>query len=103
LIPATPVVWAALALLAWSIVAIAADSDAAPPVSVLLVLALGIGLSVASNRRMRTTGRLLLAFLAVIYATAELGADRAVLPLLGVVLSALVAVLAVAELVGGRG
>jgi lipopolysaccharide export LptBFGC system permease protein LptF len=98
----SPAVWAAVALFAWSLVAIAVDAEEAPPVSVLVVLALGIGLSVADNRRMRTTGRLLLAFLAVIYATAELGADRALVPLLGVALAAVVAALAIVELVRGR-
>jgi hypothetical protein len=99
---ATPAIWAAVGLLAWSLLAIAGDSEAAPPPSVLVVLALGIGLTAARNRRMRTTGRLLLAFLAIVFATAALGADRAVLPLVGIALSAAVAVLAIAELVRGR-
>ena len=99
----TPAVWAAVGLFAWSLLAIAVDAEEAPPVSVLVVLVLGIGLSAASNRRMRTTGRLLLAFLAVIYATAELGAARTLVPLAGVALAAVVAVLAIVELVRGRG
>jgi hypothetical protein len=98
----TPAVWAAFALLAWSVVAIAADAEAAPPVSVLVVLVLAVGLAVARNRRMRTTGRLLFAFLAVVYVIAELSADRAVVTLAGVAISAVVALLAVAELLGRR-
>ena len=98
----TPAIWAALGLLAWSLLAIARDSEAAPPPSVLVVLALGIGLSAARNRRMRTTGRLLLAFLAVVFATAALGADRTALPFVGLVLSAAVALLAIVELVRAR-
>jgi hypothetical protein len=98
----SPAVWAAVGLFAWSLLAIAVDAEGAPPVSVLVVLVLGIGLSAAQNRRMRTTGRLLLAFLAVIYATAELGAERALVPLAGIALAAVVAVLAIAELVRGR-
>jgi hypothetical protein len=99
---ATPAIWAALGLLAWSLLAIAEDSEAAPPPSVLVVLALGIGLTAARNRRMQTTGRLLLAFLAVVFATAALGADRTALPLAGLILSAAVVVLAIVELVRTR-
>jgi hypothetical protein len=99
---ATPAIWAALGLLAWSLLAIAEDSEAAPPPSVLVVLALGIGLTAARNRRMQTTGRLLLAFLAVVFATAALGADRTALPLAGLILSAAVVVLAIVELVRAR-
>jgi hypothetical protein len=99
---ATPAIWAALGLLAWSVLAIVRDSEAAPPPSVLVVLALGIAFAVATNHRMRTTGRLLLAFLAVVFATAALGADRTALPLAGLALSAAVLALAIVELVRGR-
>ncbi|MGZ8795664.1 MAG: hypothetical protein ACXW0F_13630, partial [Gaiellaceae bacterium] len=55
----SPSVWAAAGLFAWSLLATADGTEAAPPPSVLVVLVLGIALAAASNRRMRTTGRLL--------------------------------------------
>ena len=97
----TPAVWAATGLLVWSVAAIAGDTEAAPPPSVLVVVALGIALTFASNRRMRTTGRLLLAFLAVIYVTAELGEDLTALTIVGLVLSVATGLLAIVELVHG--
>ena len=96
----SPAVWAALALLAWSIVAILADTEAAPPVSVLVVVAIAAGLSAASNRRMRTTGRLLLVLLAFVYVTAAIAADWDVLTVIGCALSAAAGLLALVELVG---
>jgi hypothetical protein len=50
---------------------------------------------------MRTTGRLLLAFLAVIYVTAELGEDLTALTIAGLVLSGATGLLAIVELVHG--
>jgi hypothetical protein len=98
---ATPAVWAALALLAWSVVAIAADAEAAPPPSVLVVVMLAAVLAAARNRRMRTTGRLLLVLLAIVYVTAAISADWDALSVVGCGLSALAGLLAVAELVRG--
>ncbi len=95
-------VWAGLTLAVWSLVALADGTAAAPPPSVLVVLALGIALAAARNRRMRTTGRLLLAFLAVIFASAALGAERSAVALTGFGLSAVLGALAVFELVRGR-
>ena len=100
---ATPAVWAALALLAWSVVAIAADAEAAPPPSVLVVVLLAAGLGAASNRRMRTTGRLLLALLAIVYVTAAVAADWDALTVVGCVIAAVAGLLAIAELVAGSG
>jgi hypothetical protein len=99
----TPAVWAALALLGWSIVAIVADSDAAPPVSVLVVVALAGGLSAAKNRRMRTTGRLLLALLAFVYVIAAVAADWDAVTIVGCVIAAVAGLLAIGELVAGSG
>ena len=96
---ATPAVWAALALLVWSIVAIVADSEAAPPISVLVVVVVAVGLSAAPNRRMRTTGRLLLAFLAVVFATASITAGLDWVTAIGLVLCAATGLLAVFELI----
>ncbi len=95
--------WAALALLAWSIVAIAADAEAAPPPSVLIVVLLAAGLAAASNRRMRTTGRLLLVLLAIVYVTAAFSADWDVLTVVGCVVSASAGLVALVELVRGSG
>jgi hypothetical protein len=95
----TPAVWAALALLGWSLLAIADGTDAAPPPSVAVVLALGIALAAARNRRMRTTGRLLLAFLAVLFVTAALGEPLSALTAAGLALGVATGLLAVAELV----
>jgi hypothetical protein len=95
-------VWAALALFAWSLLAIADGTDAAPPPSVAVVLAFGILLASATNRRMQTTGRLLLAFLAVLFATAVLVEPLTALTVAGLALSAATGVLAVVELVRGR-
>jgi hypothetical protein len=99
----SPAVLAATGLLVWSLVAIGADAEAAPPPSVLVVVVLAIALAAANNRRMRTTGRLLLAFLAIIFVTAELGEDLTVLTLVGLTLSVATGVLAIFELVRGRG
>ena len=99
----TPAVWAAIGLLAWSLVAIADGTEAAPPPSVLVVVVLAIALTSAHNRRMRTTGRLLLAFLAIVFVTAELGEDLTLLTLVGLTLSVATGVLAIFELVRGRG
>jgi hypothetical protein len=97
----TPAVWAAAGLFAWSLLAIADGTEAAPPPSVLVVLVLGIALAAAHNPRMRTTGRLLLALLAVVFATAALGADGSAVTVAGIVLSAVVGLLAIFELVRG--
>ena len=102
MIPATPVLWAALALLAWSVVAIADGTEAAPPPSVLVVLVLAMALTAAPNRRMRTTGRLLLAFLAVVFVTAALGAGLDPLVIVGLVLSTATGILAIVDLVRRR-
>jgi hypothetical protein len=98
----TPAVWAAIGLLVWSVVAIAGDTEAAPPPSVLVVVVLAIGLASARNRRMRTTGRLLLAFLAVVYVTAALGEERTALTVVGLALSVATGLLSIVELVRGR-
>jgi lipopolysaccharide export LptBFGC system permease protein LptF len=95
----SPAVWAAIGLLAWSLVAIADGSEAAPPPSVLVVVVLAIALASANNRRMRTTGRLLLAFLAVVFVTAELGEEQTALTVAGLALSVASGVLSIAELV----
>lgn len=95
----TPAVWAATGLFAWSLLAIADGTEAAPPPSVLVVLVLGIALAAAGNRRMRTTGRLLLALLAVVFATAALGPALGWVTILGLALSAAVGLLAILELV----
>ena len=97
-----PAVWAATGLLVWSVVAIGADAEAAPPLSVLVVVVLGIALASAHNRRMRTTGRLLLAFLAFVFVTAELRDDVTALTAVGLALSVATGVLAIVELVRGR-
>ena len=97
----TPAVWAAIGLLVGSVVAIADGTEAAPPPSVLVVIVVGAALAAAHNRRMRTTGRLLLAFLAVIYVTAELGEDLTAITLAGLALSIATGVLAIVELVHG--
>ena len=97
----SPAVWAAVGLFFWSLVAAVNGSDAAPPPSVLVVLVLGIALASARNRRMRTTGRLLLAFLAVIFVSAALVAETDVLAVIGIALSAAAGLLAVVELVRG--
>jgi hypothetical protein len=94
-----PSLWAALALLVWSVVALVAGTDSAPPPSILIVLVLAMALTAASNRRMRTTGRLLLAFLAFVYVVAEVAAGASWLTVLGIALAAAVALLAVVELV----
>jgi hypothetical protein len=97
-----PSIWAALALLVWSLVAIADGTDAAPPPSILVVLVLAIALAAARNRRMRTTGRLLLGLLAVVYVTAALLASLTVLTAVGIALSAATGLVAIAELVSAR-
>jgi hypothetical protein len=98
----TPAVWAAIGLLAWSLVAIADGTEAGPPPSVLVVVVLAIALAGARNRRMRTTGRLLLAFLAVVFVTAALGEERTALTILGLALSIATGVMSIVELVRGR-
>jgi hypothetical protein len=100
-IPATPAVWAALALLVWSVVAIANGTDGAPPPSVVVVIALGAALAAARNRRMRVTGRLLLAFLAVIFVTALLGESVGAVSALGLAIAIATGLLALVELVRG--
>ena len=136
-----PSVWAAIALLAWSLLAtvvaiveklpyefggrgdpdtVAGDSITSgtalsAPLTALGVLVLATALAAASNRRMRTTGRLLFAFLAVVFTIAGLGEDftpgdyeglgRAVLTgfkVVGLALAVAMGVLAVVELVRGR-
>jgi hypothetical protein len=97
----TPAFWAAVALFAWSLVAIADGTDAAPPPSVLVVLVLGIALAAASNPRMKTTGRLLLVLLAVVFATAAIVAGLDVLTGVGLAVSAATGLLALYELIGG--
>lgn len=99
----TPAVWAAIGLLAWSLVAIPDGTEAAPPPSVLVVVVLAIALACAYNRRMRTTGRLLLVLLAIVYATATLGEERTALTVVGLALSIATGVLSIVELVRGRG
>lgn len=99
----TPAVSAAIGLLAWSLVAIADGTEAAPPPSVLVVVVLAIALAGARNRRMRTTGRLLLAFLAVVFVTAALREDLTALTVVGLTLSVATGVLAVVELLRHRG
>ncbi|HKG09981.1 MAG TPA: hypothetical protein VKB07_05365 [Gaiellaceae bacterium] len=94
----TAAVWAAVGLFAWSLVATAVGTKAAPPPSVVVVLVLGIGLAAARNRRMRTTGRLLLVLLAVVFATASLVAGLGWLTAVGVALSAATGLLAIFEL-----
>ncbi len=63
------------------------------------MLVLGIALAAASNRRMRTTGRLLFVLLAVVFGTAVLGAGWSWVTILGLALSVALGVLAVLELV----
>ncbi len=98
----TPAVWAAVVLFAWSVLAIADGTEAAPPLGVLVVLVLGIALTAAHNPRMRTTGRLLLILLAVVYAAAAVGAGLTVLNVAGLLASAATGLLAIAELVRPR-
>jgi hypothetical protein len=95
----TPAVWAAVGLFAWSLLASADGTEAAPPASVLVVLVLGIALASAHNPRMRTTGRLLLVLLAVVFATAALGAPSSWVTILGLALSAALGLMAIFELV----
>jgi hypothetical protein len=97
----TPGVWVALALLLWSVLAIADGTDAAPPPSVAVVLGLALVLASARNRRMRTTGRLLLAFLALVFAIAVLGEPLTALTVTGLGLVLATGLLAVLELVRG--
>jgi hypothetical protein len=99
----TPAAWAAVVLFAWSVLAIADGTEAAPPPSVLVVLALAIALAAARNPRMRTTGRLLLILLAAVYVTAALGAGLTALDVAGLLVSAATGLLAIAELVRPRG
>lgn len=99
---ATPAVWAALALLVWSIVAIATGTDGAPPPSVVVVVALAAALAAARNRRMRVTGRLLLAFLAAIFVIALLAESVGAVSALGLGIAAATGLLAVFELVAGQ-
>ena len=99
----SPAVWAALALLAWSVVAIVVDAKAAPPPSVLVVVLLAAGLGAAHNRRMRTTGRLLLVLLAFVYVIAAIAADWDAVTIVGCVIAAVAGLLAIAELVAGSG
>ena len=94
----TPAVWAAVGLFAWSLVATAVGTKAAPPPSVVVVLVLGIALAAARNRRMRTTGRLLLILLAVVFATASIVAGLGWVTALGVALSVATGLLAIFEL-----
>lgn len=63
------------------------------------MLVLGIALAAAHNRRMQTTGRLLLVLLAVVFATAALGPALGWVTILGLALSTAVGVLAIVELV----
>jgi hypothetical protein len=97
----TPTIWAAVALFAWSLVAIADGTDAAPPPSVLVVLVLGIALAAARNPRMRTTGRLLLVLLAVVFATASIVEGLDVVTGVGLAVSAATGLLALFELISG--
>jgi ABC-type Fe3+ transport system permease subunit len=94
----TAAVWAAVGLFAWSLLATAVGTKAAPPPSVVIVLVLGIALAAARNRRMRTTGRLLLILLAVVFATASVVAGLGWVTVLGIVLSATTGLLAIFEL-----
>jgi ABC-type Fe3+ transport system permease subunit len=94
----TPAVWAAVGLFAWSLLATAIGTKAAPPPSVVVVLVLGIALAAARNRRMRTTGRLLLILLAVVFATASIVAGLGWITSLGVAFSAATGLLAIFEL-----
>jgi hypothetical protein len=97
LIP-SPAVWTAVGLFAWSLLATAVGTKAAPPPSVLVVLVLGIALAAARNRRMRTTGRLLLILLAIVFATASIVAGLGWVTALGLALSAATGLLAIFEL-----
>jgi hypothetical protein len=97
LIP-TAAVWAAVGLFAWSLLATAVGTKAAPPASVVVVLVLGIALSAVRNRRMRTTGRLLLILLAIVFATASIVAGLGWVTALGLALSAATGLLAIIEL-----
>jgi hypothetical protein len=101
LIPATPAVWAALALLMWSVVAIANGTEGAPPASVVVVVGLGAALAAARNRRMRVTGRLLLTFLAVIFVIALLSESVGPVSALGLAIAVATGLLALVELVRG--
>ena len=94
----TPAVWTAVGLFAWSLLATAVGTKAAPPPSVVVVLVLGIALAAARNRRMRTTGRLLLILLAVVFATASIVAGLGWVTALGVALAAATGLLAIFEL-----
>ena len=94
----SPAVWAAVGLFAWSLVASLEGTKAAPPSSVLVVLVLGIALAAAGNRRMRTTGRLLLVLLAVVFATAAVVAGLGWVTGIGFALSAALGLLALFEL-----
>lgn len=98
----TPTVWAAVLLFGWSLLAIADGTKAAPPPSVLVVLVVGIALAAAHNPRMRTTGRLLLVLLAVVFATAAITAGLDVLTAAGLAASAATGLLALIELIGHR-
>ena len=94
----TPSVWAAAGLFAWSLVATAVGTKAAPPPAVVAVVVLGIALASARNHRMRTTGRLLLVLLAVVFATASIVAGLGWLTAIGLALSAATGLLAIFEL-----
>jgi len=76
----------------WRLVAFSGGS------TLVVLLVLGIALAAARNRRMRTTGRLLLVLLAVVFATASLVAGLGWLTALGVALSAATGLLAIFEL-----
>jgi hypothetical protein len=97
----SPAVWAAVGLFAWSLVAAADGSEAAPPPSVVVVLVLGIALAAARTPRMRTTGRLLLVLLAVVFATAAITAGLDLVTGIGLAASATTGLLALLELIGG--
>ena len=94
----TPAVWAAVGLFAWSLLATAVGTKAAPPPAVVVVLVLGIALAAARNRRMRTTGRLLFVLLAVVFATASIVAGLGWVTVLGFAFSAVTGLLAIFEL-----
>jgi hypothetical protein len=94
----SPAVWAGVGLFAWSLVATAVGTKAAPPPAVVVVVVLAIALAAARNRRMRTTGRLLLVLLAVVFATASIVAGLGLVTAIGLALSAATGLLAIFEL-----